>query len=198
MASVPPTTSPKPPPKNRKWMVVAAVAVLVAAGLAAFLLARDGADSAAPTPLTPTTPNTTAPFAASADGLATLARVVPDPIYWAGPRDVQLYEVTHAANGSVTVRYLPEGAEPGDKRRLLAVGTYPFKDAVATAERLMKQPETVTVPVDGSDALAFHGATAENNVYMVFPGKDIQVEVYSPVSGEAAQIVGDGEIVRVR
>jgi hypothetical protein len=36
-----------------------------------------------------------------------------------------------------------------------------------------------------------------NNVYLAYPGQDVQVEVYSPTPGEAARLVQQGKIVPV-
>jgi hypothetical protein len=186
-----PKRSPRP-----VWLVAAAVLAVVAAiGAVVFLLVNDSSDSATPSQATGATD--TPPFAVSAAGLATIAGAVPDAIYWAGPRNAKLYELTKAAKGDVILRYLPRGADAGYKGKLLSVGTYPFKNAYSTAQRVMAKPDTVSVPVAGG-ALAFHSAGSSTNVYVVFPGIEAQVEVFSPKPGEAEQIVKAGEVVRIR
>jgi hypothetical protein len=39
--------------------------------------------------------------------------------------------------------------------------------------------------------------SSRTNVYLAFPGEDVQVEVYSPVPGAAARLVSQGKIVSV-
>ncbi len=195
MATASDTTTTGPARKRGRLWIGAAVALLVAAGLVVFVVVYDSGDKPVPAGPTSSGPNTFGPVAVSADGLATLAKAVPDPIYWAGPRDTPLVELTRAVNGNVYVRYLPKGVEAGGKGLLLTVATYPFKDAFNSAKKTMAQSGTVAVPVGGG-ALAFHAAKADNSVYVAIPGENMQIEVFSPTAGEAARIVSAGEIVR--
>ncbi len=39
--------------------------------------------------------------------------------------------------------------------------------------------------------------SSKTNVYLAYPNEDVQVEVYSPVPGEAAKLVSQGKIVSV-
>src|SRR5262249_21640911 len=92
------TSASRRRPAGAPWLVpAAAVARVVAAAAVIFLLVR-GSDDSTPAPATTATAAGTAPFAVSAQGLATLAKAINGPIYWAGPRDGKLYELTQAAN----------------------------------------------------------------------------------------------------
>lgn len=186
------------PPRRGPWIAAAVVVVLaVIIGAAALLLLR-GSDDQTTTPATGQLSGATdtPAFAVSKAGLRTLANAVPDPIYWAGPRNSTLYEITKKANGNVILRYLPKGAKAGYSGAVVSVGTYPFNGAYATAQQLLTKPGTIAVPVQ-EGALAFHDSRSKTNVYVVFPGMDYQIEVFSPEPGEAAKIVSAGQISRV-
>lgn len=174
--------------KKRSVFALLAVVVLVALGAGTYLLLRDS-DDATPTAGTP-------PFAVSAAGLATLAKAVPDAIYWAGPRDAKLYELTRTAEGNVFVRYLPEGVDAGSKVDLFTVATYPASDAYAAAWRTAGQSGNVAVQTSAG-AIAFRSKSSRKNVYLAFRGQNVQIEVFSSRPGEAERAVRAGEIVRV-
>jgi hypothetical protein len=104
---------------------------LVALGLAAFfvgwLVMNRGDDSA---------PTASGATAKSESELRSFAESVSHPVYWAGPKDGNTYEVTRTSDGRVYVRYLPEGTQVGDPRaRFLTVGTYPRAGAWAELKR---------------------------------------------------------------
>jgi hypothetical protein len=176
------------------WMIAAIViAGVVAAGAAVFLLQTGSDDS----PTTANSTSVTRRFAVSAKGLATLAGSTSHPIYWAGPRDTKLYEVTQASNGDISLRYLPRGGSAGDPRPLLSIATYPSLNAYGTAKETMTRRGNVSVPV-GRGALAFRTKRSHTNVYVAFRGQDVQVEVFSPKPGQAQRIVEAGQIVPVK
>jgi hypothetical protein len=103
------------------------IAALLALGLATFLvgwLVLGDGDK-------PTQPNTVS--AISEAELREFAASSPNPVYWAGPRAAQTYELFKTQDGRVYVRYLPAGVKIGDPRpQFLTVGTYPR--AIAFAE----------------------------------------------------------------
>ena len=61
-------------------------------------------------------------FASSHDG----------PVYWVGPMAARKLELTSTSAGTF-VRYLPLSASIGDSARAITVGTYPMRNAYATA-----------------------------------------------------------------
>jgi hypothetical protein len=194
MESAPDSKAPTGKPRTPWLVAAAAVAVVIAVVAVIVLLVNDSDDAS---PATTTGSGGTAPFAVSAAGLATLANAGGSPIYWAGPRNSKLYELTQKADGDVTLRYLPKGEKAGYKGNVLSVGTYPFKHAYAAAQATMARDDTVTIPVDGG-ALAFRAKSSSTNVYVVFPDVDVQIEVFSPEAGQAQKLVSRGEIVRVQ
>jgi hypothetical protein len=64
------------------------------------------------------------PVGLSADGLRTLdSAIAKQPIYWIGPKQHYLYELTRTQKGNVLIRYLPPGANvwAGFQARTLGV-----------------------------------------------------------------------------
>jgi hypothetical protein len=165
----------------------ALVAVALAALLVAWALLWRGGGAAAPGA---TGASPIAPVALSVSGLRTLARVVPQPIYWAGPRRGALYELRRTSNGDVYVRYLPRGTPAGAPGgRYLVVATYPYRGAFA-ALRAVAGGRAIRL-AGGGIALA-----AGTSVHLAWPGVAYQVEVYDPSPARARAAARAAEPVR--
>ena len=136
-----------------------------------------------------------APVALSADGLATLAAAVPQPIYWVGPRATGSYELTRTLD-RVYVRYLPDGAAAGDPRPFLTIGTYTMANAYDVMKRTFATPgnEVLETPKGG---IAVIDATRPTSVYVAYPDTDFQVEVYSPSASEARELAITDQVLSV-
>ena len=136
------------------------------------------------------------PEETSEDDLRELSEELGHPIYWAGARENSTYELTVTADGQIFVRYLPPAAEVGASSGALTVATYPVADAYGITEQGASGEDSAVVDVpDGGIATYKKGKTT--NVYLAYPGEDVQVEVYSPVPGEAPELVSQGKIVPV-
>ena len=118
------------------------------------------------------------------------------PIYWVGPRPDVMYELTRAPGGHLFVRYLPAGAKVGTDHPYLTIGTYPISDAFAVTKALSENASSVAVDV-GNGGVAFYARGRPTNVYVAYPGSDLQVEVYDPVAGAARRLVAANRIVPV-
>jgi hypothetical protein len=94
------------------------------------------------------------------------------------------YELSRSATGDVTLRYLPAAVAAGDRRPLLTVGTYPYRDAFGALEALAKQLGTVSNPVSGG-GIAVYRAGLPRNVYLAYPGVELEIEIFSPSESEA-------------
>ena len=114
------------PAKDPRLSVTALLAIAALIALAASARRGVGGDDDSQSSAPPA--ETTEPVALSASGLATLAQAGGSPIYWVGPRPGFKYELAQR-DGQVFLRYLPSGAEAGDTRALLTVGTYPVENA---------------------------------------------------------------------
>jgi hypothetical protein len=138
------------------------------------------------------------PVAVSPAELRSLATSLGHPIYWAGPRPNATYELWQTARGYTYIRYLPSGVAVGDKGSYLIVGTYPMKNAFkVTRDSSAKSKSTITRRIpDGG--IAAYTKKHETNVYVAYPGVNVQIEVYNPSARLTPRLVASGQIVPVR
>lgn len=126
-----------------------------------------------------------------------LPEVADQPVYWAGPKSGYSYELTKTSNGRTFVRYLPSGVAAGDPRpNFLVVGTYLRPGSFADLKRAAKRPGSGFVKLPHRGLMVF--ASESKSVYLGYPGGKYQVEVFSPSSGTARQLVLRGAIIPVR
>jgi hypothetical protein len=139
------------------------------------------------------------PVAVSPAELRSLATDLGHPIYWAGPRANTTYELWQTSNGYTYVRYVPGGVQVGARGRpYLIVATYPMKNAFSvtrTSSSKSKSSVTMKLPDGGFAAYAKQHPT---NVYIAYPGVNVQVEVYNPLARVTPKLVASGQIVPVR
>lgn len=165
---------------------------LAALGVAAFLigwlvLGRGGGDGAAPT----------AASLASEQELRDLAASAGHPVYWAGPRGGETYELTRTSNGRVFVRYLPRGVSAGDPRpNFLTIGTYPRPNAFAELKRASNANGAVTRKLANDGLVVYNRAS--RSVYFGYPNARYQVEVYHPDAEMARSLVLAGQVRPIR
>jgi hypothetical protein len=168
------------------------IAALLAIGLATFLVGWLvlGGDDKPAQPATGTSSTSEAElreFAASAS----------HPVYWAGPRAGQSYELTRTSDGRVYVRYLPEGVPVGDPRpQFLTVGTYPRAKAFTELKRATRADGAVSRQLPGGGIAVF--SRGSSSVYFGYPDARYQVEVFTPSPGAARKLVLSGQVVPVR
>jgi hypothetical protein len=182
----------KPRPSRRRGAAlrVAAVLVLAAAvGAAVYFFVVRGS--------TENTPVATGQgaIAISEQGLQTLASLG-QPIYWAGARTGDTYELTQSPQGRVFVRYLPPGAAVGSLSIYLTVATYPVANAYAATKTIASDTGSVRIPIAGG-GIAFYKTDRPTNIYIAYPGSNYQVEVFDPIGKDARTLVADGGVVKV-
>ncbi len=171
-------------------LLVLGLAVVVSAGVVLWLLVhRDGGG-------TTVTPGS-GPVLLSQRRLESFAHSAPGPVYWAGPRDGVEYEVTATSSGRVYVRYLPVGVSAGDRRAdFLVVGTYPQAHAFADLRHAGSGPQSISFRIhDGG--LMVYSFRRPSSVYVGYPGRKYQLEVYDPSGEVARNLVTAGKIVPV-
>lgn len=135
------------------------------------------------------------PVSLSESQLLTKAGNVGQPIYWAGAAKQKgtHYEYTRR-NNKIWIRYLPKGVKANQKpAQLLIIGTYPLAHAYKALKKLAKG-RGVTGN-DGSFVWVRKGDP--KSVYIVWPGRPYEVEVYSPNPTRAAKIAESGQITTV-
>ena len=167
------------------------MALAVILGLVVWLVAR-GDDESAPT------------FsggdatAASAEDLAALPASVGHPVYWAGPKRGNTYELTRTDDGRIYIRYLPAGVEIGsDQPKYLTIGTYPSQNALGVVRGLAKKLDAKAMKVRGGGA-AVQDTEHPTSVYLAYPGSDYQIEVYDPSPARALELALSGGVVPLK
>jgi hypothetical protein len=171
------------PRRRRRNAVLWSSLIILAAGstAAGFLVLRGGDQSEAGAPAAVSTAALTS-FASSHDG----------PVYWVGPMADRKLELTSTTAGTF-VRYLPLGAAIGDKARSITVGTYPMRNAYATAVGRAKTTQMTSRETAGG-GLAVWSKALPTSVYLAFPGVPHLVEVYSPTADQARTLALSGRI----
>ena len=173
----------------------AVVAIAALAALIVWLLVRGGGGDSNTTSSPSATP--IAPKAATPNEIRDLSVEVGRPIYWLGPRDNTVYELQRTSQDRIYVRYLPPTANVGTKQATYAlVGTYPVPKAYDVLKGLAKNSgeTSFTAPKGG---IAVYSNSRPTNVYLAYPGSDVQIEVYDPTPGNARTLVSSGRVVPV-
>ena len=155
---------------------------------------HNGDTSGSSTRSSSTAPSSTADV--SARSLRVLGAQLGRPIYWAGPRNGVTYEFTETADKRTYVRYLPVGVSAGSPKSFLTVATYPVGNAFAVTSAAARRTGSVRLPVGGG-GVAFYSASRPTNVYVAFPGSNVQLEIFDPASAALHKLVAAGSIRKV-
>ncbi len=186
---------PIPPWARRQEVRVGVVvAVALAIGLVVWLVAIRGGSSSSKAGSSATI----APTAASPDRLRALAKDVGHPIYWIGPAANTTYELTKTGSGRIYVRYLTNGVAIGSKSPSYTfIGTYPFPDAYKALQGLAKKSAdaSFSAPANG---LAVYAKNVPTNIYLAYPGSNVQIEVYDPSPSHARSLIREGRVAPVQ
>jgi hypothetical protein len=176
---------------DRPWLLRGlALALGLAVGLVAWLLTSGEEETAPPA-------QEAEPRIVDAQQLRDISAITGQRIYWAGPITGTVLEVTESGDGSVQVRYLDEGVEPGDEpAAFLTIGTYPQPDPSATLERVGEEPDSIERRFpDGR--IVVYSAQRPTNLYFPSPENDVQVEVYDPSPKRALALALAGRVRRI-
>jgi hypothetical protein len=175
----------------------AVVAVAIAVAFVVWLLVRSGDSNSSSAGQTQTVP-AIAPVAASPDRLRSLSVDVGRAIYWAGPQTDTTYELTRTSQDRIYIRYLPEGVPVGTREASYTiVGTYPVTNAYGVLQALAKKEgeNSFTAPNDG---IAVYDTSRSTNVYLAYPGSNVQIEVFDPSASRARSLITSGQVGPVR
>jgi hypothetical protein len=130
----------------------------------------------------------------SEDELAEIATSSGHAVFWAGPIPGTELEATEGEDGSVQVRYLEEGAAPGeDPAGALTIGSYPLADAVAALEGFAER-EGAIVREGGTVGQVVASSEAPNSVYFASLDGSLQIEVYDPSPARATSLALSGRV----
>jgi len=136
------------------------------------------------------------PAAASIADLRALASSSGYPVYWAGPQNGQMYELSELSDGRIYVRYLPKGVKPGAQEPFPTVGTYPAQDAFAAVKAIAKRPGATQIKLSNG-GIAVTDPAHPTSVYLAYPNGKVEVEVFDPSPARARDLVRTGVIVPV-
>ncbi len=128
--------------------------------------------------------------------LKALAKSLKHPVYWAGAKKGETYELTQNSTGQVFVRYLPKGVAVGSSSPYLTVATYPFQGAYAALRALTKQKGAHVLTLKGG-GIALTDSKDPKSIHLAFPGVNFQIEVFDPSPSVARSLVTSGHIVSV-
>jgi hypothetical protein len=172
----------------------AIVAVALAAAAVVWLAVRDDSGGSSTK-----TPNVAAIPAVSASPgrLRDLSVEAGRPIYWVGPQADRTYELTRTTLDQIFVRYLPSGVAVGTtEAKYPLVGTYPVDSAYDVLTQLAKRSgeSSFTAPRGG---FAVYSTERPTNIYLAYPGSDVQIEVFDPSAERARELVASGHVVPV-
>ena len=173
----------------------AIIAVAIAVAFVVWLLVRGGDSNTASTT---TNGQAVGPVATSEDELRSLSDELGHPLYWAGPIPDQTYELTRTSDNRVFIRYLPKGVPIGIRQAAYTiVGTYPVENAYKVLQTLAKKPDESSFSAP-SGGFAVYSTTQSNNVYLAYPGSNLQIEVYDPSPQKARGLITSGQVAAVR
>lgn len=171
------------PTRPNKRLLVIAVVVSIIAGLGGSLLINlaqsSGSDEAA---------KLRGEVAMTSSELEEFAKKKDLEIYWGGPRPGYQYTVDATGKDAVLLRYIKVDSKPSDfvaNSRVIA--TYQsenaFKNSIAAAGR----PENTGFRnPDGS--VVFYDKAKTTAVYLAFPKKKVQIEIFDPIAGQALSL----------
>lgn len=163
-------------------LVVLSVALVAAVGI--WIFRDDDSSSSA-----------AVPDAVTASELSDFAAKQRAPVYWLGERGDDTYELTDSASGRVYIRYLPEGTDAGDERAdFVTVATYPSDNGVAELRKAARKEAGAKLGRTDDGAVLLIDPTSPNNAHLAYRGANLQIEIYSPVPGEALRLAARGAV----
>jgi hypothetical protein len=134
---------------------------------------------------------------ATPDELRSLSADLGHPIYWLGEESGHIYELTQLKDGRIFIRYLPHGVPIGSTQAIYTiVGTYPVRNAYNVLKKLAKKPGELSFAAP-HNGLAVFSTSRPTNVYLAYPGSNLQIEVFDPSSQHARNLIMTGQVVPV-
>jgi hypothetical protein len=152
-----------------------------------------------PPPARKAAAGTLGPVVLTAQELRRRASALKEPVYWVGPRQGSAYELSRATDGKISLRYVRPGSPPGAASSdAIVVGTYPSRHAYAQARQAVKDSPALLYRELPDGGLAVVDPGRPTSVYVAYPKRDYQIEVFDPVEGEAQRLVLGRRLERVR
>jgi hypothetical protein len=172
---------------SRRIRLALVLCAAVGAGLVAWFVFKSGDNGTS-------VPNRAPASAASAAELQALPGKVGHDVFWAGRKSGFTYELTQTNKGNIFIRYLPAGVEVNDARpNFLTVGTYPRAHAYATVKKVSKNPGSESHQLVGG-GIAVRSNVKPNSVFVAYPGKNFEIEIYDPSPSKALRLAVSGKV----
>lgn len=108
--------------------------------------------------------------------------------YWAGPRVGFLYTLDTRTKGQAVIRYIKSATQSSNvvaNSRVIATYTAAnaFGNTVAAASRAGNKGFR-----NPNGSVVFYANTKNTDVYLAFPNKKVQIEIYDPLAGQALSL----------
>lgn len=174
-------------PKRQHLTLAACLAAVIAALLVFWVLVDDNDPAETPAAAS-------GAEIVSVESLRSAAEAT--PIYWVGPPEGAELELSQPSPDRTYVRYLTGGAEAGDPRPFLTVGSYKLADPVKALRSQGKGANGVLAKAPNGGVVYFERESPES-VYLAYPGVNTQIEVFAPNFQQALRLVTSGRIVPV-
>ncbi len=116
----------------------------------------------------------------------------PHVAYWVGPQPGTTGYEIDTAQDRVFVRYLTDDAEPGDTQpNYLTVGSYSVPGAAAR----LQEDQAAGGELEEADGYVLFEEADGQRAYVVFDDEpDIQIEIFDPDAGRAAELARSGDL----
>lgn len=118
-------------------------------------------------------------------------------VYWAGPVKGAKYTLSVPSDGQAYVRYLPNGEGLTDTNpNYVVIATYTTTNAFDATQSAGNTTNGITfINTDG--AAVYYNKSTATNVYVAYPGKDFQIEVFDPIAKTALEIASRSGALRL-
>ena len=130
------------------------------------------------------------------DELLSAVKKIGATVYWAGPVKDAKYTLSVPGEGQAYVRYLPNGQGINDTNpNYVVIATYLTENAFDATQSAGNQTNGVTF-VNGDGAAVYYSKDTPTNVYVAYPGKNYQIEIFNPDSKTALEIASNRGALR--
>ncbi|MFZ9797287.1 MAG: hypothetical protein ACO3EN_06350 [Candidatus Nanopelagicales bacterium] len=161
-------------------IITALISVITTFGISSLFLNKTNSTS---------TEARTGQMALSEQELKSVVMNLNSVIYWAGPLENAKYTLNVDEAGAAFIRYLPNGEGANDtEKKYLTVATYKVNAAFDAVKAAGNEQDGIgLITADG--AAVYYNKNSASNVYLAYPGQDLQIEVFDPTPGRALQLV---------
>jgi hypothetical protein len=108
--------------------------------------------------------------------------------YWAGPRPGYLYSIDATAKDRIYLQYIQANKNSSNviaNSRVIA--TYFTKDGFARTVAAATRPGNTGFR-NPNGSVVFYSKNRNTDIYLAFPGKEVQIEIFDPLAGQALSL----------